>query len=377
MIAYTLQSNIFALIVLMIVYRGVKNHTDLSLVRDRAYLYILFTNAVILLVDSIAIFFYDVPGQGVYVTQSILKSIFFALNPLPGFLWIIYVYDYIFNDPKVLKRLYAIGVIPIIVNVVLAIASIWGGYLFLIGEGNSYQRGSLFYLVPIFAFSYTIFAFIMILFNLNRVNRQDRLPLLLFAIPPVVGGLLQTFIYGMVTLWPSLTISLLIIYVFIQSKSINTDFLTGLYNRRSFDFHLDDMKKWHTESKMIAGFMMDMDDFKVINDTYGHQTGDQALIEMSQLIKESFRHDDYLARLGGDEFVAVIEIDQREELESIMSKLAQKVADFNQNHKGNYQLSISCGCDVFDQKSHKTLDAFFEALDQKMYQVKQEKKQSF
>jgi len=354
--AYTIQTNIFALIILLIVYKGSKNQIDRTNMKDRIFISILLTNALILVIDCFSIFLYDVPGDFVHVSQLVLKMIFYCLNPLPGFLWILYVYEFIFQNKKVFKRIFVVGSIPIMVNVALSIASVWRGYLFIIGDGNSYQRGSLFFLVPFFAFSYTIVAFIMIIINHKRIRHQEWLPLLIFAFPPIVGGLLQTFIYGMVTLWPSLSISLLIIYVFVQSKTVNTDSLTGLNNRRAFDNYLDNWKKLKDDNKKIAGFMMDH--FKAINDTFGHQVGDKALIEMSQIIRESFRKHDFIARLGGDEFAAIIEVLNLQEIEIIKNRIYEKVKLFNDKNKDSFQLSISCGSDIFYPDKNDSLSGF-------------------
>lgn len=374
MIAYTIQTNIFALIILLIVYKGSKNQIDRSNMKDRIFISILLTNALILVIDCFSIFLYDVPGDLIHVSQLVLKMIFYCLNPLPGFLWILYVYEFIFQNKKVFKKIFVVGSISIIINVALSIASVWRGYLFIIGDGNSYQRGSLFFLVPFFAFSYTIVAFIMIIINHKRLRRQEWLPLLIFAFPPIVGGLLQTFIYGMVTLWPSLSISLLIIYVFVQSKTVNTDSLTGLNNRRAFDNYLDNWKKLKDDNKKIAGFMMDMDHFKAINDTFGHQVGDKALIEMSRIIRESFRKHDFIARLGGDEFAAIIEVLNLQEIEIIKNRIYEKVKLFNDKNKDSFQLSISCGSDIFYPDKNDSLSGFFDELDKRMYEEKSSKK---
>ncbi len=374
MIEYTIQSNIFALLVLLIVYKGAQKHTDTSRLRHRIFIYILIINALLLGIDSISIFLYDVPGEWVYVSQSFLTMVFYSLNPVPGFLWLLYVHDFIYHDMRSFKKLSTVGLVPVLINVALSLASIWGGYLYLIGEGNSYQRGAWFLLVPLFAFSYTGIAFVIIFLNRDRIPRQEWLALQVFALPPMIGGLLQTFIYGMVTLWPSLSISILIIYVFIQSKEFDTDFLTGLNNRRSFDYHLDDWRKWKKDDRLIAGFMMDMDRFKDINDTFGHQTGDKALVEMSQIIRESFRKNDFIARIGGDEFAAVIEVKNPEEIEVIKERLTEKVRNFNQLSRNGYSLSISSGGDVFNPEKYGTLPVFFEALDNKMYEEKTHKR---
>ncbi len=374
MILYTLQANIFALLVLLIIYIGVKKHTDMMVMKDRLFMYILLTNALILIIDCISIFLYDIPGQLVFVSQSLLTTVFYMLNPLPSFFWILYVYVFIFHEHKQLKKLAWGASILVIVNALLSISSIWTGSLFIIGPGNSYERGSLFFLVPIFAFIYTIIGFFVIIIERKKINPKDFFPLLLFAVPPAVGGLLQSLIYGLVVLWPSLTISLLIIYVFIQSKTINTDFLTGLNNDRAFYNYLSDWKKWKKDDKSIVGFMMDMDNFKDINDRLGHHVGDQALKEMSHILKDSFRRNDFIARLGGDEFVAIIEVSNPSEINAIKDRLLEAIDTFNKTNPEQYHLSISYGLDTFNPKKQDSLKVFFNKLDKLMYEHKISKK---
>jgi len=374
MIAYTLQTNIFAIIILLIIFNGAQKQVDLSRARDRLFMSILKLNVLILVIDCISIFLYDVPGELVHVAQSALKLVFYCMNPIPGLLWVLYVYDFIFHDKKNLRLIFKIGIIPILINGLLAVVSVWGGYLFTISAENHYSRGDWFFIMPAFSFLYTIAAFVVTLINRKRIQRQDFIPLLFFAVPPIIGGLLQTFIYGLVVLWPSLTISLLIIYVFIQSKTMNMDFLTGLYNRRVFDYHLEDWKRWNKDSKKIAGFMMDLDHFKEINDTLGHQTGDKALIEVSRILRESFRRNDFLARLGGDEFAAIIEIYDPQEIEKVKERLKEHLDSFNLSDKSGFQLSISVGSGIFIPEEEESLSHFFHELDKRMYEDKKQKK---
>ena len=82
----------------------------------------------------------------------------------------------------------------------------------------------------------------------------------------------------------------------------NTDFLTALNNRRSLFAHLAELKY----SPHLAFVMVDLDNFKKVNDTYGHQMGDKALFETAKMLKQCFR-EDFIARLGGDEFIIVID----------------------------------------------------------------------
>ena len=86
-----------------------------------------------------------------------------------------------------------------------------------------------------------------------------------------------------------------------------TDGLTGLYNRRYFQQALDRefarAKRYNTDLSLA---MFDIDHFKKLNDTYGHQFGDKVLAEIAKIIKASLRRTDYVTRYGGEEFVVIL-----------------------------------------------------------------------
>ncbi|MCA3269461.1 MAG: diguanylate cyclase, partial [Thalassospira sp.] len=86
-----------------------------------------------------------------------------------------------------------------------------------------------------------------------------------------------------------------------------TDELTGLYNRRYFNAHLDSLlAQAEKEHKSTTVLILDIDFFKKINDTYGHDEGDKVLVDVAKRLMRSVRDADLVARLGGEEFVAVL-----------------------------------------------------------------------
>lgn len=86
-----------------------------------------------------------------------------------------------------------------------------------------------------------------------------------------------------------------------------TDALTGLYNRRYFEVHMQKMLQSSRENRKPLGFLyMDIDHFKSVNDTYGHQVGDEILKGFAERVKDALRSFDLVARLGGEEFVAIL-----------------------------------------------------------------------
>jgi diguanylate cyclase len=87
----------------------------------------------------------------------------------------------------------------------------------------------------------------------------------------------------------------------------NTDGLTGVYNRKALDDHLQRLIERNTVSiTPFSLMMMDLDDFKTLNDTYGHTVGDRMLLAFAQKCRATVRSDDFLARYGGEEFILIL-----------------------------------------------------------------------
>ena len=115
------------------------------------------------------------------------------------------------------------------------------------------------------------------------------------------------------------------------TKLAITDTLTGLPNRRAF-FNLinADAAKYSGDGKTMAVFLIDLDDFKPVNDTYGHSVGDNLLVEVSQRLPESMPEGTYIARIGGDEFAAITSVSSKEEALEAGNHLCQAMrAPFN------------------------------------------------
>lgn len=121
------------------------------------------------------------------------------------------------------------------------------------------------------------------------------------------------------------------------------DALTGILNRRAFNEICTSSEK---QQQNIALLLIDIDDFKKVNDTFGHISGDKALRIVAGLLNETFRKDDYVARIGGDEFAAIL-IDFKPEGISIILKKLNEINEKLSNLKEEFNpMSISCGISV-------------------------------
>jgi diguanylate cyclase (GGDEF)-like protein len=154
-----------------------------------------------------------------------------------------------------------------------------------------------------------------------------------------------------------------------------TDELTGLANRRGFfAFTQQQIKQARRNNERMALFFADVDDLKSINDTFGHVSGDRALADTAQILRETFRDSDIIARMGGDEFAVVLGNLQDAGVDPVRERLAKRLEEYNARREGTFRLSLSEGLAVFDPAKPVTLDELIREADARMYEQKQAKK---
>ena len=145
------------------------------------------------------------------------------------------------------------------------------------------------------------------------------------------------------------------------------DVLTSLFNRREFERLLDkEIDRARRYMYPLSIVLMDIDNFKTINDQYGHKKGDQALIDMSAFVKRMIRSSDVLARWGGEEFMIIFPESNLtttiEKIESIRKAIAQNL--FAEN------LNMTCSFGVTTYQNEDTKDSIFLRCDQLLYMAK-------
>ena len=150
------------------------------------------------------------------------------------------------------------------------------------------------------------------------------------------------------------------------------DVLTNLPNRALLDDRIQQaINKSDTDQQSITVAYLDLDSFKVINDTYGHQVGDELLVVISQRMKDALREGDTLARIGGDEFIAVLaNISGDASYESVIKRLLQAAATPIIIEGIKLQTSASIGVTLYPQ-DNSSADLLIRHADQAMYIAKQ------
>ncbi|HIQ51079.1 MAG TPA: GGDEF domain-containing protein [Nautiliaceae bacterium] len=152
----------------------------------------------------------------------------------------------------------------------------------------------------------------------------------------------------------------------------NKEPLTGLYNRK-FVFNIN--KIWIEENRRknfsFALVFIDLDNFKPINDSFGHEEGDKVLKEVASILKKNFRERDFIIRLGGDEFIVLIDLQNTHinNIEKMIESLRKKIEE----KLGKYNLSFSYGIAIYPQDG-KDLSTLLEKADIRMYEQKKKRK---
>ena len=149
------------------------------------------------------------------------------------------------------------------------------------------------------------------------------------------------------------------------------DSLTNIYNRRALS--LLAQQKINLARRLgfdVCCLFIDINDFKKINDEYGHKLGDEVLITISKLIKSSVRKHDSVFRVGGDEFMIVLVSEEHDIVDGVITRLTEELNVFNQSKTYPFDLSFSAGIGVYDEDEYQDIGKFFEHLDFLMYDQK-------
>ncbi|OFC61620.1 hypothetical protein BAE30_04370 [Acidithiobacillus caldus] len=154
------------------------------------------------------------------------------------------------------------------------------------------------------------------------------------------------------------------------------DELTGLPNRRFLGIRIEeDMARATRHNRLLAVCMLDLDNFKPINDTYGHEAGDEVLVVIGKRLSEILRRSDFIARLGGDEFVLLVEdLADVDDLTQTLVKVDDAIATPIQLSNGTtIKVGVSMGVILYPLGNEETGDQLLRGADQALYESKAHK----
>lgn len=359
--------NTLSVIMLSVILFYIKKFGETESIKNKYYTAIVASTIMMLIIDILGRADGN-PGTIMPVLNHAGNFLLFLFSPLIASLWIAYIHHYIYNNEKLSVRLKAFIISVNALNAVIVILTQWFGWYYNIDENNIYHRGPFHSVSIILPFLLLLIALAVIYRNRYRIVSKHYYSLIAFIIPTFICSALQIFIYGVSLIYNGMAISVFILFLYVQIQDIFTDYLTGVANRKKLELQLKKKIISCGSGSTFSAIMLDIDNFKKVNDTYGHKTGDMILQNTAAMMRNCLGNEGLIARYGGDEFCIILDTADPEELSGIVDQLKCCVKSFNETNKFPFRLGISMGYAIY--QPGMSLDDFQNKIDKLMYDHK-------
>ena len=343
-----------------------KNRESLH-VGDKIYDGMAIVNLLGALSETIAFLVDGKQFIGSRQINYVSNSICFIGTVSIGLLWCLYVELRIYRNYKRIFKKARLVMFPWIVEVIMVLCNLFGtGIMFKISEGNIYQRaaGALVgYISLIIYFAYSIY---LVHQSKKQGINLNFFPVIYFVGPCFAGVLIQFLFYGITSSWVLVAVALIFVQMQSYAENLYMDELSGLYNRRYLNAVLTERKI--TIGKSLHGIMMDVNDFKYINDNFGHSMGDKAICTLGNILLRSIPDGGMAIRYAGDEFIVLLSGVDTGSVLATMDEINHNLSQFNESKIEPFTLSVSMGYAEFG--AGDDTEAFLMHMDEKMYEEK-------
>jgi len=265
------------------------------------------------------------------------------------------------------KKFFKFVTIFIIIYFISVIPNLKYGYYFYISRDNIYIPGTLYLLQILISYLPIILILIDISLAPKYIKRTQVLLTIFFVIITAIGAAVDIVLRTTNLIWPCVTAALLYMYFFIIRTDSKIDSLTGIGNRNNFYEYINKLTKQSTK-KEYAFIKIDLEDLNEINNTHGYLEGDNALRDLSTIIKSSIRHTDFAVRYGGDEFIIIIAADNN--ANRIIERINETMSIQNNKKLRPYQLKICYSSDIYSTNTEWQIQEFLTHLDKKIQENK-------
>ena len=358
------QINIFALAMLLVLLLFM--HTmHIRTFGGTILRWVLIATAVAIIDEPLTWIFDRTQFLGAYYLEYGTNVLLFLIGPVIGGLLMSYVDYRLFQDSRRVRRLWYYQGASVFTAIILLINVWYPVYFSVDRQANSYHSGPwklLHYGILAGLYVYMLF---VILLHRRRISRKEIWIYSIFFFIPIIGMLTQLIDSHFHFSWTSIVLALLVLYVFLETVPSHVDYLTSVYNRRSFDTHLQFLVQ---DGKPFGLMVFDLNHFKKINDRLGHKAGDEVLAGFAAALSQTFSAEGVVARLGGDEFAAFI---HTSDPKAKIADLQRILSRSKQQHISS--LSFSHGFQEFEEGM--TADSLYARADSAMYAYKRALKQ--
>lgn len=333
-------------------------NTVIDYYKTKIYIIASAVTIVLTILEILTIIFQSLNGSNIAALHAIVNMIGFSLTPVVPYTLLLFNRKDTYYHSKLL-------LIPLIFNALLCMISYKTGWIFYVNSQNQYIRGSLFIIPTIISAFYYILLITSTSEQDFKYDKHDRIFLILAFTMPAFATLTQILFHKMLIIWGSVSLSLLLYYIFLRELQFKYDTLSEIKNRAAFEKELEQCQKNDTD---VAIIVFDLNNFKKINDSFGHKAGDNAIRIAAQNLKESFNLVGEPYRIGGDEFCVICKNVSKQQVDRALLKLNYLTDLRNENQ--NTKVIFACGYDFYLKGKNKTIFETFAHADKLMYENK-------
>ena len=355
-------------ILMFMVKRGVMHEAD-----QKTFFNICFHCLLLFSLDILWVFVDGATFSYGILLNKVINAAYFAQSGVLCYFWSRYSLFLSSSQFKVWNVHRVLFALPMIIIGIMSFASIWTGWFFTVDDANHYHRGELNIVQVSLIFAYLLYSFFVAVFTIKKkrelVNKNKLYAISALGFLPFFANIVQIQYPGLSVFCVGATLGLVVVFLEIQREMISLDPLTRLNNRNQASIYLSTRFKQEIPGKKLYQFAMDLDRFKGINDTYGHDVGDLVLKRVAEVLKYSFRSTDLVFRLGGDEFVVIMANVDSSMRDHVKRKIDQANVMLQKPTDDLPPTSLSVGV-AFADRENPDGDIFKDA-DTALYRVKE------
>lgn len=297
---------------------------------------------------------------------------YYILNGTIAYFWPLFTeYKMSASYEKVKRKAFIYG-IPLAIDALLIASAPFNGIVFTVSEDNIYSRSGYFFIIPsVLIFAYIILGTANIYINRKKEGKYMLFPAIYFVTPVSLGIIIQSLHYGISLTFIGIAIGLTGVYMSTQNESAYIDQLCGVYNRRYYNDFVRSFCGSGKKDSSLTGILIDMDNFKPINDNFGHQAGDKALMIFAEVLRKNMSDIGFAVRYGGDEFILITR-QSEESAVAAVENIQKEIDAINASGESEFTLGFSYGMATIQPNSDS--DDFLNAMDARMYEMKKARK---
>ena len=368
-----ITANVAALVLLLIVKSHMWDQHKAGRLLDIKLLAGMMNLTILECIFDTLVFWID--GQNFLGARAINYAgniIYYILKVAIVYFWPLFIEYKISSSYKKVKKLATIFAIPLLACCLLVLTTPLHGIIYTVYENNIYTRTENYFIIPnLMIVLYVLFGAVKVYMNRKKEEKYLVIPAIFFIVPVLLGIIVQAFSYGISLTFIGIAIGLTGVYLSTQNESAYKDPLCGVYNRKYYIDYVRSFCNSRKKDEFLVGILIDMDNFKQINDKYGHYAGDKALQLFGSVLRKQIGDIGFAARYGGDEFILITKQSEAT-ADAVVANIVKEIDEINATGKNEFQLFFSYGMATLNSDSN--MNEFLRTMDAHMYEMKRNRR---